>query len=303
MKSRLRETSLRMAPRPRTSGSRRLATLAIGAAIAISTAFGGGIATAAPTVAPPPAGCGLDSDSGKTDPRFTLWDDVKGETGVKPFKPGNLDVVTPAAKYQPDKKHPKRYAIRLGGDHPGHGDDYLLVPTNRIKGIECSYLWDGSQLNLWYSAWAEAQKWVAKIPAKPLAIGVNSAEARGKDQLHIHLAVANPATVSALKAIKNPQRNLDRWTTTNVNLPVNDPHKTKVSAQFRVVKYTGSLPNLFRVLHKQLPKGEAMYTQSIAVIDAGTPNTYYVLNSTPNLPGVSPAHGTGLADYVYGWGV
>ena len=151
MKSRLRETSLRMAPRPRTSGSRRLATLAIGAAIAISTAFGGGIATAAPTVAPPPAGCGLDSDSGKTDPRFTLWDDVKGETGVKPFKPGNLDVVTPAAKYQPDKKHPKRYAIRLGGDHPGHGDDYLLVPTNRIKGIECSYLWDGSQLNLWYS--------------------------------------------------------------------------------------------------------------------------------------------------------
>ncbi|MDL9944832.1 hypothetical protein QSJ19_04385 [Gordonia sp. ABSL11-1] len=50
---------------------------------------------------------------------------------------------------------------------------------------------------------------------------------------------------------------------------INDPKKTKTHAQFRVVNYTGSLPNLFVTLQKALPAKKTMSSQSIAVIDAG----------------------------------
>lgn len=273
----------------------RCAAAVVGVAIAISTGVGG-VASAAP--APPPAGCGLVTDTGN---RFSLWDDVKGETNIPPHKPGNLVVVRPGV--QPDPQRTQYYAIRKGGDHPGHNDDFLLVPTNRIQGIECSYLWQPTQSNLWRYASVEANNWVATNPAKPIALGVNSKTARGKDQLHIHLAQANPATVADLNAIKNPATSLQSWMGTNVELRINDRNakkqhtKPRKSAHYRVVKYTGSLPNLFTVLKNELPAKEKMADQSIAVISAGAPNTYWLLNSNPTLPG----GGSGLADYVYGW--
>lgn len=284
----------------RTARGRTLATIVVGVALGVSLALGGGVAglaSAAPK--PAPTGCGQNSDNPKTDKRLYLWGQVKD---TAPGKVGtNIDVIKPGPQYQPSPAHPKFYAVRKGGDSKGVNDDFLLLPTNRIKGIECSYLWNGSQLNLWSAAWFQATQRVAKNPAKPIALGVNSATARGQDQLHIHLAQTNPDTVADLKAIKNPATSFTNWMGTNVRLRINDPKKTKTHAQFRVVKYTGSLPNLFVTLQKALPANETMSSQSIAVIDAGTPNTYYVLNSTPGLPGQQSEHGTGLADYVYGW--
>ncbi|PKZ63348.1 CDP-diacylglycerol pyrophosphatase [Gordonia terrae] len=277
--------------------TRLLSTMAVTAAIVASTALsGGGVASAAPpTPGPTQQKCGQSTDDPNKDVRLYLWGKVRD---TNPGQIGdNLDVVQPGPKYQPNPKHPKSYAIRNGGDHKGHDDDFLLLPTNRIKGIECPYLYGKTELNLWSTAWLQAGKYVAKNPIKPIAIGVNSAERRGQDQLHIHLAQVHPDTLADLKAITNPQTHLGSWTKNDVVLRVN-PLKSAVPRHFRVVKYTGGLPNLFRVLNGQLPAGETMEQQSIAVVDAGQPNTYFVLNSNPKLGGA----GTGLMDIIYGWG-
>ena len=266
--------------------------IAIGAVVG-ATAIGVGSAPVA-SAAPPPANCGHYSDSTQTSSRYRLWELVKdAKKSALPDTRGNIRVV------QPEKQNPKLYSIRSGGDHPGFGDDFLLVPTNRIQGIECSYLWDGSQLNFWRYAWKEGTSTVVKNPNKPLAIGVNSADSRGQDQLHLHMAQANPATVTALKSIKKPETNLNRWTASTVTLPVNDWKKApRQRAVFRVVKYTGQMPNLVKVLHSQV-QSEIPH-QCIAVIAAGAPNTYYLLNSNRDLKSGND-RGTGLCDYVYGW--
>ncbi|MCG7631460.1 MULTISPECIES: CDP-diacylglycerol diphosphatase [Gordonia] len=279
--------------------TRLLPTMAVTAAIVASTALsGGGVASAAPPT-PTQKLCGQSTDNPKTDDRLWLWGKVKGTT---PKKPGdNREVVQPAAQVQPNKKKPKFYAVRRGGDSQGVNDDFLVVPTNRIRGIECPYLWDGSQLNLWSAAWWQGGMLVAKDPAKPLAIGVNSVQKRGQDQLHIHMAQVHPDTLRDLKAMSHPETSLYGWTKTDVKLHI-DPKKTAgdVERHFHVVKYTGALPDLFKVLRSQLTAGQDIGTYSIGVVDAGQPNTYFVLASAPTLGGGKDT-GTGSMDQIYAW--
>lgn len=218
----------------------------------------------------------------------------KGDTQTGPQHP--LDSRQPGPRYQPNPAAPKFYAIRKGGDSKGYKDDFLLLPTNRIKGIECPFLEDGSQLNLWSAAWFQIPNYVATNPAKPFALGVNSAQSRGQDQLHIHLAQVYPPTLADLKAIPNPQTNLNNWMSTDVRLRIN-PHFSGGTRHFRVVKYRGTMPDLFKQLKRVLPAGETMDIQSIGVVYAGTPNTWYLLNSTRKFAN----DGTGLMDVIYGW--
>lgn len=271
---------------------RRVRRMGVAIALSLSTVIGAGLAPVV-SAAPVPDSCGHYSDS-TTDKRGYLWGQVKG---TKPWAQGsNLDVVQPGPAYQPNPASPLYYAVRKGGDSKGVKDDYLLLPTNRIKGIECPFLLDGSQLNLWSAAWFQIPNYVAVNPAKPFALGVNSATSRGQDQLHLHLAQVYPDTLADLKAVPNLPTNLDNWMSTNVKLRIN-PHFPGGTRQFRVVKYRGTMPDLFKQLKRVLPATETMDAQSIGVVAAGPPNTWYLLNSTRTFGG----HGTGLMDVIYGW--
>lgn len=182
-------------------GVSRRTFLTTTAALGIGAVAGTGVAGIA-WGAPPPD-CGSPSDSSKTNGRFWLWDQVKGCT---PAQPGsNLYVKQISAS-------PNRfYAIRRGGDNPHGNNDMLLMPTNRISGIECSYLRHDPP-NWWSGAWREA---VANIPAKPsspLALGVNSKDRRGQDQLHIHLSQVFYPTFSDLRQIQ-PVTKISDWMT------------------------------------------------------------------------------------------
>ncbi|WHU48283.1 CDP-diacylglycerol diphosphatase [Gordonia sp. L191] len=272
-------------------GPSRRTFLTTTAALGIGAVAGTGIAGIA-WGAPPPD-CGSPSDSSKTNGRFWLWDQVKGCT---PAQPGsNLYVKQISAS-------PNRfYAIRRGGDNPHGNNDMLLMPTNRISGIECSYLRHDPP-NWWAGAWREA---VANIPAKPsspLALGVNSKDRRGQDQLHIHLSQVFYPTFSDLRQIQ-PVTKISDWMTpqANVELRINDRHKTPLrkTAWFRVVKYTGALPNLFAELAKVLPATESMEHQVVGAVWTGIGSTYYLINSTALKTPKGP--GTGLLDYIYNW--
>jgi len=280
---------------PLRQGVSRRTFLTTSAVIGVGAVLGSGSAGLAWSA--PPPDCGNKNDNG---PRFYLWEQVKDRTDKTPAGT-NIVIVRPAA--QPDPNRVQYYAIRKGGDVPGASNDLLLLPTNRIKGIECSFLWQPPQQNLWAHSWTEAVGRLHPTPNATIVLGVNSAQARSQDQLHIHLTQVNHATLEDLRKIKPPS-DINKWMTTNYVLRVNDRdrnHKTPAQirrdAHFRVVKYTGFLPNLFADLKRLLPPGEKMETQMLGVVSTGVPNTYYLLNSTPGLPG----GGTGAADYIFGW--
>lgn len=80
----------------------------------------------------------------------------------------------------------------------------LLIPTDRIAGIESPLLLQRSAPNYWQSAW-DARRYVEKfagrpIPREDLGLAVNSKFGRSQDQLHIHVDCLRPDVRDALAA-------------------------------------------------------------------------------------------------------
>ena len=145
-------------------------------AVAFAVAAISGVPAQALAVADPQSsGCGDWNDTGR---RFYLWDQVKRRT---PGNPGNNLEVT-----FPDPSRDYGYAVHNGKPH-GQSSTYdlLLIPTNRISGIECPKVWQPNALNLWQYARNAARR----IPSgTDIALAINSAEMRDQDQLHIHVS-------------------------------------------------------------------------------------------------------------------
>ncbi|GAC67786.1 hypothetical protein GS4_11_00540 [Gordonia soli NBRC 108243] len=222
--------------------------------------------------------CGLDTDSDG------LWLKVKDAT-VKTPKAGN--------RVEPVPTQPTRlYAVRNGND-PGGPEDKLLLPVDRVAGIECHLAWSTSFPNLWSVAWTEAKK---ELPANAdVVLGINSQTTRRLHQMHIHMtrvyAPARQAIIAADKAGKVGS-GISAWKTHDpIAIPVKkDP--TLKERLFRVARVS-SLPNLFESLEKTVGAA-AMPNQMIAVI--GAPGGgYYVLSSDSGIP----HGGTSTTDHLF----
>jgi CDP-diacylglycerol pyrophosphatase len=129
-------------------------------------------AVAAPCPAPSPL-CGYTTDTGD---RFYLWQVVQAITKQPPPPPVSPLQVTP------------NYVILHGAPKTSH--NFLLVPTCRIAGIECPFIWGSTAYpRYWSDAWEQAQPGgAAPVKYAAIGLGINSASVRQQDQLHIHLA-------------------------------------------------------------------------------------------------------------------
>ncbi len=92
-----------------------------------------------------------------------------------------------------------------------HGaDQYLLIPTVRIGGIESPSLLRPDAPNYFAAAWSEMPLVEARLhrtlPREDLSLAINSAYGRTQDQLHIHMECISPsvrdAVASELGAIR-----------------------------------------------------------------------------------------------------
>ena len=83
------------------------------------------------------------------------------------------------------------------------GDEqFLLIPTKRMSGIEAPELVAPHAPNYWQAAW-EARRFVnlklqRNLPRTLIAMAVNSLANRTQDQLHIHIDCAQPEVISLL---------------------------------------------------------------------------------------------------------
>lgn len=79
---------------------------------------------------------------------------------------------------------------------------YLLIPTRRIPGIESPHLLAPDAPNYWAEAWDNRGFLLARLKRDlawdEIGLAVNSAHARGQDQLHIHIDCVSPDVRDAL---------------------------------------------------------------------------------------------------------
>src|SRR5258708_25376043 len=92
---------------------------------------------------PPPSGiCGHPSDTG---PRLHLWEEVQVAEGTKNPPPPDTSLLTTP-----------NYVILRGA--PGADHDFLLVPSCRITGTECTFICGPAAHSCyWNDAWEQAQ--------------------------------------------------------------------------------------------------------------------------------------------------
>lgn len=247
------------------------------------------------------ADCGGFTDvtpPGVTD-RLFLWDRVKN---VTPAFPGtNTRVVRTSVSMIPQQPQPvpkvippptpltgptkQAYAIRQGGTPGGSGpNNRLLVPTQRLSGIECSHIWQATTLNFCKIAADDAD--AAKRPVGTVpAIGINSKAARQQDQLHIHLSRAQAGVMRDLEtALKKNEVKLKQadWGSA--------PHATILGRTYRVLHRQNLNDNPFRLmLDNVAPKN--MGEQMLAIVPAPQGGFYLINSEVKALSG-----GTGQVD-------
>ncbi|WP_454791685.1 CDP-diacylglycerol diphosphatase [Mycolicibacterium lutetiense] len=131
------------------------------------------------------------------DKHVALWNDVKHASPQ--HKDGAIDVVWPAG----DKS--RGYAVRQG-HHPAQLTDLLVIPTARETGIECANLLDANAPHYVKDAFEQ----VSILPpgnqgqAPDWALGINSADNRGQEQLHVHVTLLDPTARADIdQAVKN----------------------------------------------------------------------------------------------------
>lgn len=93
------------------------------------------------------------------------------------------------------------YAIVRDFKHPSH---FLLVPTQKISGIESPVLLKRSAPDYFGLAWRHRtlldEVKQGRVPRSDYALAINSVEGRSQDQLHIHISCIKPGVRKSLQA-------------------------------------------------------------------------------------------------------
>lgn len=83
-------------------------------------------------------------------------------------------------------------------------EQFLLIPTARLSGIESPELLRGDAPNYFADAWAQVPLLEArlhrKLPREDIALAINSSYGRSQDQLHIHIDCIGVPVHAALTA-------------------------------------------------------------------------------------------------------
>jgi CDP-diacylglycerol pyrophosphatase len=163
---------------------------------------------------------------------------------------------------------------------------YLLIPTDRIGGIESPQILAPDAQDYWADAW-QARRYVEKrlkktMPDNQLGIEINSKFRRSQSQLHIHIDCMRPDVIGVLAPHRDDILGKWQWITLD-------------GARYRVMRVdtlTGD-DNPFRVVARDQQGSEAMAQQTILVTGTGQTNKdgWLIVNS-----GLNVENGSGTAE-------
>ncbi|RDU96380.1 CDP-diacylglycerol diphosphatase [Trinickia dinghuensis] len=183
---------------------------------------------------------------------------------------------------------PGRYALLR--DRQGTAQ-HLLIPTDRISGVESPALLAPDAPNYWADAW-DARRYVedslkkarrATLTDDQIGLEINSAMRRSQEQLHIHIDCMRASTTSALARHRNDPPHVWTWDTID-------------GARYRIMRIPGPSFdfNPFDIVAGPHTSPDVMAQQTIFVTGAGasaTDSGWLVVNSSLDTDG-----GTGSAE-------
>ena len=202
-----------------------------------------------------------------------LWNDVKDAT---PAKPGSNRVVV-----WPNNDRSRGYAIHNGAQG-GAKYNWLLLATVRQQGIECSTLLQSGAPEYFLDAYNEHANWLPN--GTDWALGIESADNRSRDQLHIHISRLIPdARKDIDKQWKAIATDESKW---------KDSVITVLGKKFRAWNVATLNHNLFKHLNDDIvtPVKLQMRNQTMLVTGCApnTCNGLIVLNSDKVSPNTNP---------------
>ncbi len=153
----------------------------------------------------------------------------------------------------------KRYAILK--DIVGRSQ-HLLIPTDRVTGIESPFILAPNAPDYWDDAWTSrlyVEKSVKRtLPDNQLGLEINSQFRRSQNQLHIHIDCMQGKISDALA--RHAQDTPGEW------------HWDTLDGQrYRIMRVTSltQADNPFRIVARDNPNSQAMAMQTVLVTGAG----------------------------------
>ena len=143
---------------------------------------------------------------------------------------------------------------------------FLLIPTNRVTGIEDPFILTEQAPNYWKAAWA-AHRFVDQRAARSLtsdqiALAINAQSARSQDQLHIHIDCIRADVRDALRLVQ-PQIDAN-WM------------RITVSGQQYEVRWLSAddlhSKNFFALVAEHLQPGQTMGAETMILAGAVLPD-------------------------------
>jgi len=163
---------------------------------------------------------------------------------------------------------------------------YLLIPTDRVTGIESPAVLDADAPAYWADAWDERHYVGSAIgltfPPNQLGLEINSRYRRSQQQLHIHMDCMQDGIIKKLAQFRTIEPGKWHWTKL-------DGDRYRV---MRVMSLTGA-DDPFRVVARDRHGDDAMAQQTILVTGAGPADSdgWLIVNS-----GLELDDGSGTAE-------
>ncbi|MEC5404669.1 CDP-diacylglycerol diphosphatase [Paraburkholderia sp. MPAMCS5] len=164
---------------------------------------------------------------------------------------------------------------------------YLLIPTDRISGIESPLVLAPHAQSYWADAWT-ARSYVNQsvkrtLPDNQLGIEINSQFRRSQNQLHIHIDCMRSDISEALARHAKDAPGAWHWDTLD-------------GSRYRIMRVTAltHTSDPFRVVSRDNPTSDAMAMQTILVTSAGSSaekDGWLVVNSS-----LDATNGSGSAE-------
>ncbi len=168
---------------------------------------------------------------------------------------------------------------------------HLLIPTDRISGVESPLVLAPDAQNYWADAWRERGFVEASLRAAhrdtleddQLGLEINSAYRRSQEQLHIHIDCMRAGAIDTLRRHRDDAPNQWTWDTID-------------GARYRIMRVGGPTfdVNPFDIVARDKHGPDAMAAQTILVTGAGPSarhDGWLIVNSGTDVDG-----GTGSAE-------
>ncbi len=204
----------------------------------------------------PDPGCGNPKDD------IDLWNDVKN---AKPNSKGNnIKVVWP------NNEQNLGYAMHDGTEPTKTKYNYLLISTIREQGIECPNLLDSGAPEYFRDAFENID---LLPPNTDWALGIESANNRSRNQLHIHVSrLQSQARADIDGAAKSIATDEKGWTNAKISVMGKD---------FRAWNAGSMDHNFFSILDREIvgPRKGNMGNETLLITANKKGGGYIVLNS------------------------